>query len=106
MNGRVWIAGTALALVSACGHVSDQAIVDNCRAGGGLAVSACECVRSEMKSGLNDYAYDAIVLLANGYDLEAGTRLNGLTERDQIAVAATMMSAYAACATAGGEAAR
>lgn len=105
MNRRMWIAGAALALVPACGHVSDQAIVDNCRAGGGLAVAACECVRSEMKSGLNDYAYDAMVLLANGHDLEAGTRLNGLTERDQIAVAATMMSAYAFCAVSGAKAA-
>lgn len=106
MIGRAWIAAAALALVSACGHVSDQAIVDNCRAGGGLAVSTCECVRSEMKIRMNDYAYDSIVLLANGRDQEAGARLDGLTERDQISVAATMMSAYSMCAGAGGEAAR
>ena len=68
MNWRVWVAVTAPMFLSACSHVSDQAIVDNCRAGGGLTVATCECVRSEMKGALDAYSYDAMVLLANGRD--------------------------------------
>jgi hypothetical protein len=106
MNWRGWIAVAASMFLSACSHVSDQAIVDNCRAGGGLTVTMCECVRSEMKGALDAYSYDAMVLLANGRDEEAGGRLGGLTERDQVTVAATMMSAYTMCVTSAGEAAR
>lgn len=102
---RIGGAGVAL-LLGGCGHLSDQAIVDNCRAGGGLTLKACECVRTEMKTSLDAYSYDAMVLLANGRDIEAGTRLDGLTERDRIAVAGRMMSAYTLCAGAGSEAAR
>lgn len=103
----VEIGGLGFALLlGGCGHVSDQAIVDNCRAGGGLSLKACECVRTEMKTSMDDYSYDAMVLLANGRDIEAGTRLEGLTERDQVAVAGKMMSAYTLCAGTGVEAAR
>jgi hypothetical protein len=91
-----------LLLPAGCLHASDQAIVDNCRAGGGLTVKACECVRSEMKASMNDYAYAAMVLLANGRDEEAGSRLNGLTQRDQVAVAGAMMTSYAVCGRSGG----
>ena len=75
-------------------------------AGGGLTVATCECVRSEMKGALDAYSYDAMVLLANGRDEEAGARLGGLTERDQVAVAAVMMSAYSMCASSSGDTAR
>lgn len=94
------IAVVILPVLAACSHGygSDRAIVDNCRAGDGLALSVCECVRSEMRAAMDDYAYDAMVLLANGRDAEAGLRLDGLTERDQVAVAGKMMSAYALCA--------
>ena len=99
MNGRAWIAvAFPMLALAACSHVSDQAIVDNCRAGGGFTVKACECVRSEMKASMDAYSYDAMVLLANGRDAEAGARLEGLTERDQVAVAGRMMSAYTSCA--------
>ena len=106
MNWRVWVAVTAPMFLSACSHVSDQTIVDNCRAGGGLTVATCECVRSEMKGALDAYSYGAMVLLANGRDEEAGARLGRLTERDQVAVAAVMMSAYSMCASSSGETAR
>ncbi|RYG32068.1 MAG: hypothetical protein EON93_11885 [Burkholderiales bacterium] len=94
------IAVVTLPMLAACAHGygSDRAIVDNCRAGGGLTLSACECVRSQMRASMDDYAYDAMVLLANGRDVEAGARLDGLTERDQVAVAGKMMSAYTLCA--------
>lgn len=97
---RCAIAVMILPMLAACSHSygSDRAIVDNCRAGGGLTLAACECVRSEMRASMDDYSYDAMVLLANGRDLEAGTRLEGLTERDQVAVAGKMMSAYTLCA--------
>ena len=49
---------------------------------------------------MDAYSYDAMVLLANGRDAEAGARLDGLTERDQVAVAGRMMSAYTSCAGA------
>ncbi len=90
-----------LLLLAGCTHLSDQPIVDNCRAGGGLTVKACECVRSEMRASMDGYSYDAMVLLANGRDAEAGARLNALTQRDQLEVAAAMMSAYTSCATDG-----
>lgn len=99
------IGGLGVALMlGGCGHVSDQAIVDNCRAGGGLTLKACECVRTEMKTSMDAYSYDAMVLLANGKDTEAGTRLDGLTERDRVAVAGRMMSAYTLCSDGGVEA--
>jgi len=103
---RCAIAVVVLPMLGACahGHGSDQAIVDNCRAGGGMTVAACECVRSEMRSSMDDYAYDAMVLLANGRDAEAGNRLEGLTERDQVEVAGKMMSAYTLCARPDAEA--
>lgn len=99
------IALTLLPMLAGCSHGygSDRAIVRNCRAGEGLTLAACECVRARMRASMDDYAYDAMVLLANGRDLEAGARLEGLTERDQLAVAGKMMSAYTACATAGSE---
>lgn len=93
-----------LAMLAGCTHglgLSDQAIVDNCRAGGGLTVPACECVRSEMKASMDAYSYDAMVLLAHGRDAEAGARLEALTQRDQLEVATAMMSAYTSCATDG-----
>lgn len=92
---------TLLSLAGGCAHLSDQAIVDNCRAGGGLTVRACECVRAEMKAGLDGYSYEALVMLANGREAEAGARLEALTQRDQIKTAAVMMASYSACATAG-----
>lgn len=103
---RFVIALVALPVLGACAHGygSDRAIVDNCRAGGGMTVAACECVRSEMRASMDDYAYDAMVLLANGRDAEAGARLEGLTERDQVAVAGKMMSAYSLCARPDAEA--
>ena len=100
-----WLGGLGVAmLLGGCAHVSDQAIVDNCRAGGGLTLAACECVRTEMKTSMDAYSYDAMVLLANGKDAEAGNRLDGLTERDRVAVAGRMMSAYTMCADGGVEA--
>jgi len=105
--GAGWIGGLGAALLlGGCAHVSDQAIVDNCRAGAGLTLKACECVRTEMKTSMDAYSYDAMVLLANGKDAEAGNRLDGLTERDRVAVAGRMMSAYSLCAGVGTEAAR
>lgn len=91
-----------LLLLAGCTHLSDQAIVDNCRAGEGLTVPACECVRSEMKASMDDYSYEAMVLLANRRDEEAGARLDALTQRDQLEVAAAMMSAYTNCADGAG----
>ncbi len=99
---RGWVLAFLLMLTS-CTHLSDQAIVDNCRAGAGLTVKACECVRSEMKAGLDGYSYEALVLLANGRDAEAGARLAVLTERDQLKAATVMMASYSSCAMAGVE---
>lgn len=101
---RGWLA--CALLLSGCAHVSDQAIVDNCRAGAGLTLAMCECVRTEMRTSMDAYSYDAIVLLANGKNAEAGGRLEGLTERDRLAVAGRMMSAYSLCAGTGSETAR
>ncbi|MDP3492219.1 MAG: hypothetical protein Q8R82_03830 [Hyphomonadaceae bacterium] len=99
-------AGALMLVLGGCALMSDQAIVDNCRAGGGLTLAACECVRSEMKTSMDAYSYDAMVLLANGKDLEAGARLDGLTERDRVAVAGRMMSAYTLCADGAVETAK
>lgn len=99
MRGR--LALLFLAPLAGCAHLSDQAIVDNCRAGAGLTVKACECVRSQMKSRLDGYSYEAMIMLANGQDEEAGARLDGLTEADQLKVATVMMTSYTACADEG-----
>lgn len=109
MDVRGAIAVVTLPMLATCAHAwggygSDRAIVENCRAGGGLTLAACECVRSQMRASMDDYSYDAMVLLANGRNAEAGARLNGLTERDQVAVAGQMMSAYTLCATPDAEA--
>jgi hypothetical protein len=54
-----------------------------------------------MKASLDGYSYNTLILLAHGRDAEAGARLGGLNERDQLEVATVMMSAYALCATTG-----
>ena len=71
-----WISGLGVALLlGGCAHVSDQAIVDNCRAGAGLTLKACECVRTEMKTSMDAYSYDAMVLLASAEDVEQPAKL-------------------------------